>query len=162
MLNLQLEPIPECPYRQAEPGDIDYVAAHMREADKIELKATGLYDPKEALELSLEKSSHAWTAFHCGNPHIMWGVVPASIMTRDGICWMLSTEHAEKDWMLWVRLVRPSLHQMLDEYPTLFNFVDSRNTKTLRWAKWVGFRVDDPIEYGPLRRQFHRITLERG
>ncbi|WP_455153310.1 hypothetical protein [Bradyrhizobium cenepequi] len=38
--------------------------------------------------------------------------------------------------------------QLLERYPILRNFVDDRNTVSIRWLRWLGFKLHDPVVIG--------------
>jgi hypothetical protein len=147
--------------REAEAGDIGPIAKDMRASDCIEIAATALMRPADALTYSLENSSMCWTGLYDGVPVAMWGVVPGFIMPPTGMIWMLGTPTLEKLPFLWLRVCPETIRDMFERYERLLNYVDQRDKKTLRWAKWLGFELGEPTEYGPLRRQFVPITMER-
>ena len=41
------------------------------------------------------------------------------------------------------RNTRPYLDEMLTAYPVLWNHIDARNAKSIRWLLWSGFRVTE-------------------
>jgi len=46
-------------------------------------------------------------------------------------------------------------------YKAVFNFVDVRNTKTLKWLKYLGFKQMETVEnYGHAKRPFVLIVKE--
>lgn len=159
MLNLAVSS--QCEFRPARKEDIPYIAANMRESDRVECMASSLLEPEAALTESFEMSETAWTGLYKGKPEIMVGVARLSILSEIGFIWMLSTTTAEKNAFLWARFCRPAIDQMLARYDRLENYIDTRNRAALRWAKWLGFEIGEPIEYGPIRRKFHPIALER-
>ena len=56
-----------------------------------------------------------------------------------GIPWMVASPRALKHTKELLRLSDSILQEMLDEFPVLFNFIDSRNTKHIRWLNHMGF-----------------------
>jgi len=46
-------------------------------------------------------------------------------------------------------------------YKYLYNFVDKRNTKALRWLKFIGFNIIEEIpEYGYSKIPFYLVLKE--
>jgi hypothetical protein len=43
---------------------------------------------------------------------------------------------------------------MLADYPVLRNYVDQRNTVSIRWLRWLGFRMGEPAVMGAARVPF--------
>jgi hypothetical protein len=41
------------------------------------------------------------------------------------------------------------------------NYVDARNVKAVKWFRWLGFAVSEPVPYGPAGVLFHRFTNAR-
>jgi hypothetical protein len=49
---------------------------------------------------------------------------------------------------------------MLEVFPHLFNLVDARNKKSIRWLKRAGFLVHEPIVHGPHDMLFHPFEIK--
>jgi hypothetical protein len=58
------------------------------------------------------------------------------------------------------RPARAVMAQLLERYPILVNYIDARYEAAVRWAKWLGFRVGEPVPYGPAGMPFHPARLE--
>jgi hypothetical protein len=129
----------------------------MRQADRDEVFAASKKTPREALEYSLAKSTEAWTVLIDGRPEIMFGVGDINILAGVGAPWLLGTDAVEEHAKVFLRGSITWRNQLLSRYSTLRNFVDARNTASLRWLKWLGFRVLDPVEMGG--NQFHLFEL---
>ena len=89
--------------RDATPDDIDVVAERMRAADLAEVHALG-HTPHEALVLGLTTSTYAKTAAVDGEPAIIFGVRPVSVLTGLGCPWLLGTDDV-------TRIKRPLIKQ---------------------------------------------------
>lgn len=137
----------------------------MRQSDKDEVLASDGWQPAEALWGSLEQSDFAATFMVDGEPLAIFGVVPA----RDdllgpverGIVWMLTGEGVERHRILFARVSRVVVADIAAKYGCLLNMVDARYGAALRWAKWVGFTVGDPMPFGRDGRPFCPIELRR-
>lgn len=147
------------------PADVAHllpIAKGMREADRIEIDASGGLEPYQALKEGLDSSSRCWTALVNGKPCVMFGVVPFSVLGGVGSPWLLGTDDAtlvKKQFLLQGRKLIP---EMLRLYPTLINLVDARNSMSIRWLKWLGFDVKDPIPYGQNSELFHPFEMRAG
>ena len=75
----------------AKSAHVWYVALMMRHADQEELRASGS-DPMNALVSGLRTSTRAWTAIVDGDPCLMFGVAPASVLGGVGTPWLLGTD----------------------------------------------------------------------
>jgi len=130
----------------ARPGHIREIAARMRAADRDEVFAASGRSPHSALCFSYRHSSLAWTAFFDGRPEVMWGVGDINILTGIGAPWLLGTDAVEENFRAFLRISRDWPAQLLSRYAVIRNFVDARNTVSLRWLEWLGFRLFEPVE----------------
>lgn len=118
----------------------------MRKADRDEVFASSGKSPRDALKYSLAKSSVAWTGLINGRPEVMFGVGDINVLAGVGAPWLLGTDVIEDHAPAFLRGSVKWKNQLLLRYSTLRNFVDARNTASLRWLKWLGFTIFDPVE----------------
>jgi len=121
------------------------IAIHMRQADRDEVMALGGHTPFEALEMSFEKSAEAWTFLLDGEPAGMFGVGTLNILTRKGSAWLLATDLVDEHWRVFLRGSVFWRDQLLSRYDTLANLIDARNRNSIRWLRWLGAEISDPI-----------------
>ncbi|OWV78128.1 hypothetical protein ATY78_13110 [Rhizobium sp. R635] len=125
--------------------DVREVARRMRRADREEVwKASGM-TPAQALTYSLRKSSAAWTVFIDGRAEAIFGVGAINILAGVGAPWLLGTDAIERHAAGFLRGSVEWRDQLLRHYPILRNFVDVDNSVSLRWLRWLGFSIFDPI-----------------
>ncbi len=130
----------------ARPEHIREIAGRMRAADRAEVFAASGRSPLSALSFSYRHSSEVWTALFDGRPQVMWGVGDISILTGVGAPWLLGTDAVERNFRGFLRISRDWPAQLLGRYRLLRNLVDARNTISIRWLEWLGFRLFDPVE----------------
>lgn len=130
----------------ARPSHIRTIARRMRQADRDEVFAASGRSPGAALAYSLRKSSVAWTAIVDGRPEVMFGVGDINILGGVGAPWLLGTEAVETHSRDFLRMSRDFKDQLLKRYSILRNFVDDRNTVSIRWLRWLGFTLLEPVE----------------
>ncbi|WP_339084245.1 phage protein Gp13 family protein [Hyphomicrobium sp. ghe19] len=131
----------------ARPAHIRTIARRMREADRLEVHAASGKTPGQALAFSLRKSSVAWTWLVDGRPEAMFGVGDLNILAGVGAPWLLGTDVVLAHQMEFLRRSREWRNQLLQRYSTLTNFVDVRNEVSVRWLRWLGFKLSEPITY---------------
>jgi hypothetical protein len=141
----------------ARRAHIRTVARRMRQADRDEVFASSRKSPREALEFSLSKSAEAWTVTVNGRPEVMFGVGDLNILAGVGAPWLLGTEAFEKHSVAMLRGSKKWTRQLFGRYSILRNFVDARNTASLRYLRWLGFKLFDPVEMGG--HEFHLFEL---
>lgn len=145
--------------RPVEPGDVEHVAEHMRQADLDEIAALGIPDPVDALTRSIASSTSCWTGCINGEPVCIFGLVPISMLCGIGSPWMLGTNLILKNAGAFIRHSTPYIHGMLREFPQLFNFVDVRNRKAVAWLRRAGFKMHEQQPYGPFGLPFHPFEM---
>jgi hypothetical protein len=139
---------------------VQYIAEHMRQADRDEVYALAGWSPLKAALFSVTHSDMALCAVHDGLPAVIWGAGQRIVMYDEGSPWLLGTpviEHNAK------RFLRQSIlwrDELLNRYGSLVNVVDQRNVVSIRWLRWLGFTLDPPIKLGFEGRPFHRFHLE--
>lgn len=127
----------------------DWVGAFARTQDVDELWASGRQTPEQAITRGLATSTLTWAGEIDGEPVMVAGVCPASLLTGIGCPWMVTTDRvyaAQKTLLLASRGVVAQMHR---QYSWLVNFVDDRNVRAHRWLEWLGFTLHDPEPHGP-------------
>lgn len=69
----------------------------------------------------------------------MFGVVPVSAITGDGLVWLIGTDDIEAHTRAFLMASRAEVALLLEAYSRLFNLIDADNTVSIRWLKWLGF-----------------------
>lgn len=115
----------------------DIALMELREADRQEVLALGV-EPQEALQLSFQNSTMAFTMFNNGNPLAMFGVAPVTILGDRAIVWLLTTNEVNKCKKTFANYSRLFIDYFLQHYPTLENYVDARYKTSINWLKWCG------------------------
>lgn len=141
--------------------DIPYLAANMRDEDRREVWASSLSRPEAALARSLEVSQFAWTGLIENRPAVMFGVGQVSVLSGGASAWLLGTREIEKIPRLFLTESRKWVRQMTDRYGRLFNYVDARNRRTIRWLAHLGASFGPARPYGMLGKPFVPFVIQR-
>jgi hypothetical protein len=147
--------------RDVTSADIDYVAAHMRQADENECKAVAGMHKKLALLLSCEIAEEKHTLVSPkGEPVGICGLAPGA-GPDDKQVWMLGTTSLPRYKTLFLRESRVWFEEKASRY-LLWNVVDARNTLHVKWLKWLGCnfhgQTESPYTRTPLLH-FTKVTL---
>lgn len=130
------------------------LAEDLRQSDLDELAATTGEDPAVVLVASVMESSHAWMVIVDDEPICVFGAAPAE---DEGIVWMMGSPKMDlpRNRTAILRRSKTYLDILLGVYPRLFNHIDARNLRSMKWLQWLGFNVvdADPL-YGIERRLF--------
>lgn len=150
-------------FRAPAPGDVEYLAAHMRMADRVELAAINRV-PAEALERAVRTSTLCWTVLAGDELLCMFGVAPLrswSLLEDTGSPWFLGTEGVFAHRRPFISEPAAYIRRMLDAYPRLVNFVHAENQHSVRWLRRLGFTVEPAQPWGPNGAPFHRFEMTR-
>jgi hypothetical protein len=139
---------------------IPLIAARVRPADREEIWAAACQSPEACLENSFRISHLAWTGLIDGVPVCMFGVVQASLLENKGRPWMIGTDLLDRHQVVFLRRCLKCVDTMQMVFHQLENWVDTRNTRTIRWLKWLGFEFDPPQPMGPYQVPFMRFSKD--
>lgn len=151
-------------FRALEEGDIAFLAARLRSDDRRELQAVwgAGVDFASILAHAVRLSTHLWVMEAAGEPIALFGVAPISLLQGVGAPWLLGTDAVKKQARTLVVKGRWYVALMDKEYPGgLCNFVDARNTLSVRWLRSLGFTLHPPAPYGGRGAPFHKFELKR-
>lgn len=140
-------------------GDAAELAVAMREADRAEVGAATGWDPLEALRRGLEDSAECWTLRIDGDLVGMYGVV--DLGSRVGIGWLLTGDAIEDHARAFWQVCKRELPELLERWDVLYNAIDCRHTKALRWAERLGFVLFEPEMYGALDLPFRPFIVRQ-
>lgn len=128
--------------RPSIPEDISYIADRLRQADLDELS---LYDMPAvaALTSGFNDSLQPLTAIGNGVPVAMFGVVP--VLDKPASMWLLGTPELFTIKMPFLRQSQMWLDHIAKPFPSVGNWVDSRNKAHCRWLQWLGFNIADSV-----------------
>lgn len=129
------------------PDDIRYLAANLREADRMEVAAASGRDPQWVLTEGVIKSAVS-LVYRARRPVFIVGVV------EPGIIWLLGSDAIHHHKRALHRLAGHVLTKWHERWPTLGNIVDARNTIHIRWLKSMGFQFGEPVIAGVARLPF--------
>lgn len=149
----------------ARDGHAFDLAPRMRLEDAAEVRASGGYTPLGALVVSLRASTEAYTLLIDGAPAAMWGVVPdarrSTFLVPVGIAWLLTGDLVERHRVLFARLSRQVLRDLLSRWAVLHNAIDGRYEAAIRWARWLGAEVLPAVPFGRAQLPFHPFVFRR-
>lgn len=140
-----------------------FIAENVRRDDSLEIWASSMMTPFDAMRLGIKYSDHSMVALADGLPVCMWGIMVDSLILDTATPWLIATDGIEKKEVIrsFAKIVPGALVSMIRNYGTLENYVDARNKRSIRWLKHIGFTIDDAEPYGMLQLPFHRFHIER-
>lgn len=145
--------------RTLMPGDIEHIAGNVRAADRAEiLAASGEEDMYQVIADAVIRSTHYWVSA-TDRPVAIFGCTPMSLLGGVGVPWALATDEVLRYPSALVREGRRYVQRMLAVFPHLYNYVDARNTRSVRWLARIGFEIQPAAPYGAAGLPFHRFEL---
>jgi hypothetical protein len=143
-------------------GDFWNVASHMRQSDRDECKAYCGATPLAGVLLSLMSSTCKWTIRDEDGKAIgLFGVGAKSALSDEGYPWLLATDELEDISLTFLRQSKKCIEMMLSRHSFLENYVDERNSVSVKWLEWCGFKLDEPKPYGLEGRPFRRFEMRK-
>lgn len=138
------------------------LAPRVRQEDADEVKASGGYEPLQALEGAMAVSVLSMSLLIDGQVAAMFGVAPSAEHGPGvGYPWLLSSAAVKHHQKAFFKLSGPAVEQLLAIFPTLVQYVDARYVAALRWLKRLGFELRPPIIFGVESRPFVPVILRR-
>lgn len=140
--------------RKALPIDAEHMVAHMRQADRREIWASGRHTADEVARLCV-------TEYECscveidGKPAIFFG---CSAQEDYAIPYMLATDDITKIGVRFILGSRPIVQEWIEKYKLLTNFIHAKNEVSMRWLGWLGFKVKQSAIFND--ELFYRFELK--
>lgn len=130
----------------------------MRVLDHYEMIAASGEDISGTLTRSIKLSYNPGAAFSPdGELMCLFGAMPIELMGNAAVPWLIGTTTLNRHPGALTRGAMTYLAQIAQQYPRLFNYVDARNTPSIRWLSRLGFAVDPPAPFGVEGLPFHRF-----
>jgi len=149
-------------FRDVTDDDIEYIAAKMRWADIREIRAAG--DTRNLFDVvadSVADSSMCVAVEHNGALLCVGGAASRSLLSGNGIPWMLCAQDIERHSKLFLLHGAQCISVLLLRYAMLENYVDANNVKSIRWLKKMGFTIHKPMPHPNSGRMFCRFSIGR-
>jgi hypothetical protein len=127
----------------------------MREADRAELEAAseGWDGPLHALLTSFSMTPESVALEIDDLPAAILGIAPYPQHPRIGCPWLLGTDALAEHKVWFVRETRACLSALSkDSFDVLYNDVDVRYAKAVRWLEFLNFAVVGVVEGRPPER----------
>ena len=142
--------------RKANLQDLKYVAANLREIDKIEAFYQTGQEPLQALQFTYICSQvNMAIADDNDQPIGLCGVV------SDGIIWMVATDKLFANKKYRIQLIRKGrkwVESLLKKYKVLYNFVYAENDSAIKWLEALGcVFIKYHAKYGQHEKPFYEF-----
>lgn len=126
----------------------DHITKNLRRCDLDEVEAMASVSPEDALRTSVALSSHGYAVVNRhGEPVAMFGAAPHPL-PGVGIVWMLGTDGIAREAHAIAKATRTYFDELNSAYSILWNYIDARNTASMRWLRWGGFQLLGETQFG--------------
>lgn len=134
---------------------VQEIARTMNAEDRLEIESIGL-KAHRVLWRSWNSSIIRKTGLLDGEVAACWGCA-GSLMGIVGTPWFITAKKArEVDPVIFAKLYRREVREMLKIFAVLENYVDSSYIGAVKMLKLTGFHLDEPIEVGKMKRLYQR------
>lgn len=142
------------------PEHLRYIAAHFRPEEALECFASWNERPEEALARSWFNSRDVCTyILPDETPLCVVGINYKQDPEGWWNPWMLGTTNILKHRTAFLHACRRYLPEYVLMYPNLRTYIDARYELSLRWAKWLGFKIGAPVPFGKNGALFCEVRL---
>lgn len=138
---------------------IDYVLENLSKADRVELEALGMSEPRAVFVAAAQGAPVSGAIYSNGKPIAIYGANPHHDDPKTGIAWMVTTEEFGRSGAAGAVTTRRILTQMQAKFARLTNCVHAEHRRAIRWLKWLGFTVKQDAPIGP-DGAFYEFLLE--
>jgi hypothetical protein len=146
--------------RFLQPGDMEVLLANLRQADYDEVLASAGNVERTVLE---SPGHSVWSLAFLVNGELacVIGLAPLDgLLGRRAAPWMMGTDVLDRHPGALMKVCPRYIAGMLSTYPHLLNFVDARNTRSVRWLKRLGFTLFPAVPYGAAQLPFHLFEMK--
>lgn len=151
--------IKELQFSEPTSDDLQFIAENMRDEDAIEVYAAGAKSIIDELQQSA-CGGISVVAKDNGVPLVIYGCKRTRGITGSMKIWMLGTKQSEKYKKELLVYTRKVIDNMLKMSPHLYNYMHTKNIKSMRLLKRLGFTFTDEIVM-PTGEKFVRFYKER-
>jgi hypothetical protein len=140
--------------------DVAFLAAVMDENGE-QWTGEGEAVPIDELLHTCACSTQIWAARdNEGTPTALWGVAPLTGDPQVGHLWMLACEEFDDDPEELGELSRLVFGEMLNQFPRLENFIDSRKVRAIAMLRSVGFAIEPALPQPACEVDVHRVWID--
>lgn len=150
-------------YIFAKPTEADamYVASNLKHDNQLEILAAIGDNALADIVQSLKTSDDIGCLYINGLPAAIYGVKRKSVLSDEGLAWLLMTAEVDKHKVFIAKHCKKGLAAILDRYTRVYNWVNVENKDIIRWLKWMGAKFYGPCPYGVYQKQHYYFEFER-
>lgn len=132
---------------------------NIRDADLEESRLSTPLAPEVALRLSVNMSDEVFAGKVNGQLVCIFGIARKSMLSSEGVPWLVGTDLVERYGILVAKRSHSTVRLWRRKYSNMRNFIYVKNVVSIRWLKWLGFTVHEPVPYGVKGLPFHPFDM---
>ena len=129
-------------------ADAEYIAANLRDDNRQEIICAVGDNALSDILHGLAGSDEVGCLRINGKAAAIYGVQKASVLSDDGLIWLLMTAETEQHKVFVGRHTKRVLQMILQRYSKVYNWCDAGNENILKWLRWLGAKMEGPIPHG--------------
>lgn len=90
------------------------------------------------------RSTAMWVGLIDGALACVWGLVPPTLLSSQAYLWLHTTDVMKGHEFMFVRRSQIGVAEMLKMYPVIVGHAEVRNTRAIKWIKWLGGTFGEP------------------
>ena len=146
--------------RDARKEDIDQLVNKLRKTDIEQFWNTHHLGPLEALRFAFENSTFCASLELDGEVIAVCGMSPDTIIGNNASIWLIATDRISEIKLSFLRLCHFFISKMQESYSNLYNFVDAKNLRYIKWLETCGAKVHpENVDYGEEQEPFCFFTF---
>ena len=135
--------------RDTTKKDLEYIKNNIRQDDINELIASH-EDISKALDGCIQ-SDMCLTFVNKNKPLFIFGVNADSIISKKACVFLIGTKDIEKYPIIFYKFTKEAINETLKDYEVLYNFVDSRYKKSIKWLKKIGAKFKNEVYFNNVK-----------
>ena len=145
--------------REVADSDLASLVADLRPLDRAEVEAASGETWADELRSAISISAFVLAAEDDDGLVALFGVKPVALLGDEGQPWVLGTSRMARHGRSLGLISRRYIAEVSQTFPLLANYVDARNTPSIRFLKWLGFAIAPARPFGVAGLPFHRFEL---
>ena len=146
-------------FRPAKVDDVYVLYPKIREVDVEEVDATIGLNIKDGLMASYQTSDETYTMVADDGDLVGMFGVSKTADPLIAVVWMLCSERLPQYSKSFIKLSKQWVKEQNKQYSILMNYVDARNTTSIKWLKHLGFVLIKRVEeFGIGKKPFYEFV----
>ena len=113
--------------------------------------------PAQVLNITLYFKGLSALLFIKGEMVCVFGVT--DLLESRGVPWMIATNNIKKYPKSFIKASDQIFPVIIEGFEYLENYVDKRNTTSIRWLERLGFEILPPKPFGVANMPFHKFRM---